>query len=172
MPRTAKVIAFSTTPAMAEEIDRMAAEEGRTRSELIREAVRAYGRTSGESSVVREPVATYGASAATGTGGFDAIRAARTQISQVCRQRGVRRLWAFGSAVRDDFRPGESDFDFLVEWLPGAPRGPWLSHLLDLEENLAVVLGTPVDVIEDDSVANPYVRESVRSDRVRVYGPA
>lgn len=171
MPRTAKVVAFSTTPAMAEEIDRLAAAEGRTRSELIREAVRSYGRTTGES-VVREPVATYAASTSMGSKGFDVVREVRTRISRICRQRGVHRLWVFGSAVRDDFRPGESDFDFLVEWMSDAPKGPWLSHLLDLEEDLAAALGAPVDIVEADANANPYVRESIESDKVRVYGPA
>jgi len=171
MPRSARVVAFSTTPAMAAEIDRMAASEGRTRSELIREAVRAYSRTAVES-VVRESAATYGARTATPVAGFDIVREARTRISHACRERKVRRLWLFGSAVRDDFNPGQSDFDFLVEWMSDAPKGPWLSHLLDLEADLAAALGAPVDVVELSANTNPYVRESIESDKVRVYGPA
>jgi predicted nucleotidyltransferase/predicted DNA-binding protein len=171
VPRTAKVVAFSTTPVMAAEIDRMAASEGRTRSELIREAVRSYSKTVGDC-VAQEPAAVYGVRKATSLAGFDVVSEARTRISHVCRKRKVRRLWLFGSAVRDDFNPGQSDFDFLVEWMPDAPKGPWLSHLLNLEEDLAAVLGAPVDVVEAGAKANPYVRESIESERVRVYGPA
>jgi len=35
-------------------------------------------------------------------------------IAELCRKYSVQRLFAFGSAIRDDFRPGESDVDLLV----------------------------------------------------------
>jgi uncharacterized protein len=37
-------------------------------------------------------------------------------ISELCRKYGVQRLFALGSAIRDDFRPGERDIDLLVEF--------------------------------------------------------
>ena len=39
-------------------------------------------------------------------------------IAELCRKYSVQRLFAFGSAIRDDFRPGESDVDLLVEFAP------------------------------------------------------
>jgi hypothetical protein len=39
-------------------------------------------------------------------------------VVEFCRRNGVRRLAAFGSALRDDFTR-ESDVDLLVEFLPG-----------------------------------------------------
>lgn len=42
----------------------------------------------------------------------------RQAIAEVCQRHGVARLDAFGSALRDDFRPGESDVDLLVEFGP------------------------------------------------------
>ena len=41
-PRKSKVITFSMPPEMAEEVQRIVREEGRTMSELIREALRLY----------------------------------------------------------------------------------------------------------------------------------
>ena len=41
-PRKSKVIAFSMPPEMAEEVQRMVREEGRTMSEVIREALLLY----------------------------------------------------------------------------------------------------------------------------------
>ena len=41
-PRKSKVITFSMPPEMAEEVQRMVQEEGRTMSELVREALRLY----------------------------------------------------------------------------------------------------------------------------------
>ncbi len=42
MPRTTKTITLSLPPDMARKIDRLMKEEGRTRSELLREALRRY----------------------------------------------------------------------------------------------------------------------------------
>ena len=42
MPRTREAITFSLPPEMAERVRRVMAEEGRTMSELIREALRLY----------------------------------------------------------------------------------------------------------------------------------
>jgi predicted nucleotidyltransferase len=63
----------------------------------------------------------------------------RKALESFCRSRGIRRLSLFGSAVRDDFRPGESDFDVLAEFEPGALRGVGLnffSYGPDLEKIL------------------------------------
>lgn len=47
MARTAKTIGFSVPPELAEEIERLASAEGRTKSELFREMVRVYRRERG-----------------------------------------------------------------------------------------------------------------------------
>ena len=41
-PRKSKVIAFSMPPEMADEVQRIVQEEGRTTSEFLREAIRLY----------------------------------------------------------------------------------------------------------------------------------
>ncbi len=47
------------------------------------------------------------------------IESRRTELDQICRNRGVRRLELFGSAARDDFTPA-SELAFLVEF-SGSP---------------------------------------------------
>ena len=42
MPRTTKTITFSLPPEMAERVDEVMKQEGRTRSELLREALIRY----------------------------------------------------------------------------------------------------------------------------------
>ena len=44
------------------------------------------------------------------------IESKREAIVDVCARHGVSRLDVFGSALGDEFRPGESDVDFLVEF--------------------------------------------------------
>ena len=48
----------------------------------------------------------------------DMLDSKREAIAQLCVRYGVSRLEVFGSALRDDFRPGESDVDLLVELGP------------------------------------------------------
>jgi len=42
----------------------------------------------------------------------------REAIVALCRKYGVVRMDVFGSAVRDDFRPGESDVELTTEASP------------------------------------------------------
>ena len=44
------------------------------------------------------------------------------EIAAACRKYGIERLFIFGSATREDFRPGESDIDLFVEF--GIERRP------------------------------------------------
>ncbi len=57
MGRTARTIGFSVPPALADEIERIAAEEGRTKSELFRAMVRTYRNQ--RALVAGEDVAVY-----------------------------------------------------------------------------------------------------------------
>ena len=92
------------------------------------------------------------------------------------RSRAARRdassLALVGSAARDDFDPSRSDIDVLVDFpdhaldLFGASMG--------LRENLAEILGRPVDVITLRGVRNPpllesLLLESLLRDAVRLY---
>ena len=86
-------------------------------------------------------------------------------LSQFCKDRGIRRLSLFGSALRDDFRPGESDFDVLAEFEPGALRGIGLdcfSYGPDLEK----ILGGKVDFC---SKLNRYIRLIVEKECPLIY---
>ena len=40
------------------------------------------------------------------------------EIAAACQRYGIERLFVFGSALRERFRPGESDIDLLVEFGP------------------------------------------------------
>lgn len=59
-------------------------------------------------------------------------------IAAFCRDRGIRRLSVFGSALHDDFRP-DSDIDLLVEFEPG--RTPGLFGIARMERELCELLG-------------------------------
>lgn len=90
-------------------------------------------------------------------------------IRSLCRDYQVARLEVFGSAARADFDPDRSDVDLLVDFVPGADLGPWLSRFFELQQRLAVVLGRKVDLVMATSLRNPYLVRSLARVRRLLY---
>jgi predicted nucleotidyltransferase len=59
-------------------------------------------------------------------------------LARFCRERGIRRLAVYGSALRDDFGP-DSDIDLLVEFEPD--RIPTLFDIAGMEQELSALFG-------------------------------
>jgi len=87
-------------------------------------------------------------------------------IKKICRDLRVRRLDLVGSASRGEFEPERSDVDVLVQF-DGLDR--LFDRYFELKKRLERQLGREVDVIEENAVKNPYVRESLNRDKVRIY---
>jgi hypothetical protein len=66
------------------------------------------------------------------------IPIAQEQIAAFCRERHIRRLAVFGSALRPDFGP-DSDIDVLVEFEPD--HVPGLFGIARMERELSALLG-------------------------------
>src|ERR1700678_2837554 len=96
------------------------------------------------------------------------IEEKRGQIAELCRRYRVKRLALFGSALRDDFDSQRSDFDFLVEFEP-LPPGTYAKTYFDLIQGLEQVLQRRVDLVEFDSIRNPYFRQEIESNQEMVY---
>ena len=79
-------------------------------------------------------------------------------MAELCRNFGVARLSAFGSALRVDFDPSRSDLDLLVDFNPQARAS--LFTLLDLENELSALFGRKVDLLTSDSLSK-YFRDEV-----------
>jgi uncharacterized protein len=81
----------------------------------------------------------------------------RPRITEFCRSHQIKKLAFFGSVLRDDFHP-DSDVDVLVSFIPGVYCG--LFDLVRMEEELAVILGRKVDLIEREAVeqSENYIR--------------
>lgn len=92
----------------------------------------------------------------------------RDALMAACERNGVARLDLFGSAVTGSWRPGESDLDFLVTFHPG--QSGLADRYLALAESLEALFESPVDLLLDRTIRNPYLRQSVDATRVPVYG--
>ena len=98
----------------------------------------------------------------------DVLQDKREAIAGLCVKHGVARLDVFGSALRDDFRPGESDVDLLVVF------GPHQGYALvdayfGLLDDLRALLGTEVDLLMADAVRNRYVARDIERTKQLLY---
>ena len=83
------------------------------------------------------------------------------EIEAFCARYHIDGLWLFGSATRPDFRP-DSDVDVLVSYEPGVR--PSLRELAEMEDELGVIFGRPVDLVERKALeksANYIRRKSI-----------
>ena len=90
------------------------------------------------------------------------------QIRNLCQRHHVKRLDVFGSAVNGDFRPDESDIDFLVEFDDSVEGQRFETHF-QLTDELKALFERSVDLVDDSAIQNPYFRDEVDQTREPIY---
>ncbi len=94
--------------------------------------------------------------------GKHALRFPRAKLSALCRKYGIRKLSVFGSAARNEMKPG-SDIDLLVEFEPEKAPSLWSGP--EMESELSALFGNRrVDLAPPGILRNPYRRESILPD--------
>lgn len=86
------------------------------------------------------------------------IDISENRLAELCRKWKVRELSLFGSILRDDFSPS-SDVDVLVSFDPSAPWS--LLDLMEMREQLEVLFGRPVDLVEKEALRNPWRKRRI-----------
>lgn len=92
----------------------------------------------------------------------------RSAIAKLCGRYGVSRLHVFGSALRDDFRPDQSDLDLLVEFGPMDPyerANAYFGFLDDLRD----LLGVQVDLVVAGAVKNRFIAADIERTKQVFY---
>ena len=93
----------------------------------------------------------------------------REQLTQLCRDFGVKRLDAFGSVVvQGQFDAERSDIDLLVEFEPMDPVRHAKAYF-GLLAALQDLLAREVDLLEIKAVSNPYFLASIERERQELY---
>ena len=90
-------------------------------------------------------------------------------IAKLCRKYRVQRLFVFGSAIRDDFRPGDSDVDLLVEFAPIGGHAKFHAYFEMLDE-LQSVLGSKIDLVMSGAVRNAIIAREIERTKRKIYG--
>ena len=99
---------------------------------------------------------------------FDYINQNSTEFAKLCENHQVKKLYAFGSSVTDEFDPAASDIDLLVEIDENDPvsKGDLLLDFLECAEEF---FGRHVDLLTDQPITNPFLKQSVAQTKVLIY---
>jgi len=90
----------------------------------------------------------------------------RPRIADFCRRWKIKELSLFGSVLRDDFRP-DSDVDVLILLEEDAPWS--LYEWVDMIDELKVIFGRDVDLVEKSAIENPFRKRSILSTAEVLY---
>jgi len=90
------------------------------------------------------------------------------RIAALCKQHHVRRLYVFGSALRDDFDPTRSDIDLRVEF-GDVPEREYAHNYFALLDAFSGLFGRKVDLLSSPTIRNPYLRKEIEETQKAVY---
>lgn len=90
------------------------------------------------------------------------------QIKKICDSNGIASLFAFGSVTRDEFKP-ESDIDLLVDIDEKDPI-IYSNNYFNLKFQLEELFERHIDLLEEKSIKNPYLKNEIEKTKVLVYG--
>ena len=89
------------------------------------------------------------------------------QISNLCRQYNVKRLFAFGSVLTDRFSE-KSDIDLIVEFDKKAVKDYFLNYF-DFKYSLENIFKAEVDLLEEQPIRNSYLKKSIENSKILIY---
>ena len=88
-------------------------------------------------------------------------------IAEICERFAVKRLEVFGSALRDDFDLTASDIDLFYEFEGSEDL---FSRFMNFKRELERLFGRKVDLLKEDQIQNPFIKERIsKSPRKRLY---
>jgi predicted nucleotidyltransferase/DNA-binding transcriptional ArsR family regulator len=132
-------------------------------SPVFRELSSMLDKTAGSAPTLHEHAAEYSVEPLGRLPGTDA-----RALAAVCRKYRVKKMSLFGSAARNELRPG-SDVDLLVEFKP--KQGPSLWGLVRMQEALSPLFGgRQVNIAGPGILDNPYRRATIERDLKVLYG--
>lgn len=91
------------------------------------------------------------------------------EIKSLCDQHRVKSLFAFGSVVTKDKFNTASDIDFVVD-IDSLDPLEYTDHYFALKFNLEKILQRDIDLLEQNAIRNPFLKQEIDRTKVLVYG--
>jgi predicted nucleotidyltransferase len=96
------------------------------------------------------------------------IEAYKNEIQRVCERHRVKTLYSFGSVNTKKFTQ-DSDVDFVVEFKIEDPI-EYTDNYFELKFELEKIFNRQIDLLESKAIKNPFLKESIDTTKVLVYG--
>jgi predicted nucleotidyltransferase len=89
-------------------------------------------------------------------------------IKILCYKHKVKRLYAFGSILTEKYN-STSDIDLIVDF-DSIDVAQYADNYYDLKFSLEDVLHRRVDLLEEQAIKNPYLKQVINQQRQLIYG--
>ncbi|GGE35211.1 nucleotidyltransferase family protein [Psychroflexus planctonicus] len=90
------------------------------------------------------------------------------KLKNLCDTYHVEKMYLFGSALTPNFN-AKSDLDFLVRFKQ-IDLAEYFDNYIDLKENLKELFGREIDLVEEQTLRNPILINSIDKNKELVYG--
>ena len=90
------------------------------------------------------------------------------KLQNLCDKYHVDKMYLFGSALNSNFN-SKSDIDFLVKFKP-IELAKYFENYMAFKENLKKLLGREIDLVEQQTLKNPILINSIDKNKELIYG--
>ena len=92
----------------------------------------------------------------------------KDRIGNLCAEHLVDKLYLFGSATNDNFTEN-SDVDLMVKFRPIDLPNYFINYI-SLKTKLKELFNREVDLLEEQTISNPYIKASIDASKQLIYG--
>jgi len=90
------------------------------------------------------------------------------KVRKLCKNHNVSKLYLFGSATCKKFSK-ESDIDLLVSFKE-FDLAEYFENYINLKENLSEIFQRDIDLVEEQTLKNPILINSINKNKELIYG--
>ena len=90
------------------------------------------------------------------------------KIIDLCKRHKVHKRFVFGSVLTDRFND-DSDVDLVVDFNKTEVED-YFDNYFDFKYSLQDLLGREIDLLEEQTIKNPYLKKNVDSTKMLIYG--
>lgn len=89
-------------------------------------------------------------------------------LMKLCEAYHVVKMYLFGSALNSNFNT-HSDIDFMVRFKP-IDLAKYFDNYINFKENLTKLFGREIDLVEEQTLKNPVLKNSIDKSKKLLYG--
>ncbi len=89
-------------------------------------------------------------------------------INRLCQKHKVNRLFVFGSILTSRFND-QSDIDLIIEFKK-TEISDYFTNFFDFKDALQSLFGRDIDLLEEQPLRNPYLKQSIDTIKAQIYG--